>query len=107
MSENFQTIDNYFESLKNAINNIDKSDLIALRDIIYEAGQRKAAIYLMGNGGSASMASHMACDLGKGASYGYSQRYNAIALNDNIATLLAYSNDVSYDDIFVEQLKTF
>ena len=62
----------------------------------------------MGNGGSASTASHFVCDFNKGLSYGFSApRYKFICLNDSLPSLTAYSNDVSYEDAFLEQLKNF
>src|SRR5205807_7564443 len=60
-----------------------------------------------GNGGSASTASHFATDMVKGASYGRSSRFRVMALTDSLPTLTAYSNDVSYECVFVEQLKNF
>ncbi len=98
-------IDDYFSLLKNALDGVSREELISIAGVIREAGDRHSAIYICGNGGSAAMASHMACDLGKGASYGFARRYNAFALSDNSSTVLAYANDVSYDEIFVEQLK--
>lgn len=73
------------------------------------AGARDAArtIYTCGNGGSAMTASHLACDLLKGASYGRTSRFRVIALTDPVATMTAYANDVNYAAIFVEQLKNF
>jgi D-sedoheptulose 7-phosphate isomerase len=70
----------------------------------YEEGRR---IYLFGNGGSASLASHFACDLGKGAVVCGDQRkrFQAIALTDNLALLTAWANDSSYDNVFAEQLR--
>jgi D-sedoheptulose 7-phosphate isomerase len=62
-------------------------------------------IYICGNGGSASTASHMASDLNKGANRKDAPRFKAVALTDNIPAMLAWANDLSYDDIFVEQLK--
>lgn len=67
-----------------------------------DSGRR---IYICGNGGSASTASHMASDLNKGANRKDAPRFKAIALKDNIPTMLAWANDASYDDIFVEQLR--
>lgn len=66
-----------------------------------DSGRR---VYVMGNGGSASTASHMASDLGKGASRKDASRFRAIALTDSIPAMLAWANDSSYADIFVEQL---
>jgi len=67
-----------------------------------DAGKR---IYVCGNGGSASTASHMASDLNKGANRKDAPRFKAVALTDNIPTMLAWANDASYDDIFIEQLR--
>ncbi|MGI8991585.1 MAG: D-sedoheptulose-7-phosphate isomerase [Bryobacteraceae bacterium] len=64
-------------------------------------------IFVCGNGGSASTASHFACDMVKGASYQRDRRFRIMALTDQLPTLTAYANDVSYDSVFVEQLRNF
>ena len=64
-------------------------------------------IFVCGNGGSASTASHFACDMVKGASYNRNTRFRIMALTDQTSTITAYANDVSYDCIFVEQLRNF
>ena len=64
-------------------------------------------IFVCGNGGSASTASHFVCDMVKGASYNRKQRFRIMALTDQTSTLTAYANDVSYDCVFVEQLRNF
>jgi D-sedoheptulose 7-phosphate isomerase len=64
-------------------------------------------IFVCGNGGSASTASHFACDMVKGASFDRSTRFRIMALTDSIPTITAYSNDVSYERVFVEQLRNF
>lgn len=69
------------------------------------AGGRQ--VFVCGNGGSASTASHFACDLVKGASYQRASRFRIMALTDSLPTITAYANDVSYDAVFVEQLKNF
>ncbi len=62
-------------------------------------------VYTCGNGGSASTASHMASDLNKGSNRPDAPRFRAVALTDNIPAMLAWANDSSYEDVFVEQLK--
>ena len=62
-------------------------------------------VFVFGNGGSAATASHFACDMNKCASIGRKKRFKIVCLNDNISTMMAYANDMSYGDIFVEQLK--
>jgi len=69
-----------------------------------DAGRR---IFVCGNGGSASTASHFACDIVKGASYNRAARFRIMALTDQMPTITAYANDVGYDCIFVEQLRNF
>jgi len=71
----------------------------------YEAGR---VVYTFGNGGSAALASHLACDLGKGTAYcNGGKRFRVLALTDNIPALTAWANDSSYDDVFSEQLRNF
>ena len=72
-----------------------------------EARDQQRHIFICGNGGSASTASHFACDIVKGASYQRQQRFRIMALTDSLPTLTAYSNDVGYECVFVEQLKNF
>jgi len=61
-------------------------------------------VYALGNGGSASTASHLVCDLVKTATRQGEQPLRAFALNDNTAVLTAYANDVHYDETFSMQL---
>ena len=70
-----------------------------------EARDEGRMIFTCGNGGSASTASHFVADMLKGASYGRTQRFRIHALTDSLATITAYSNDVGYECVFVEQLK--
>jgi len=70
-----------------------------------EAREGGNTIFVCGNGGSAATASHFVCDVLKGCSYGRERRFRILALNDNLPTLTAYSNDVSYECVFVEPLK--
>ncbi len=72
-----------------------------------EARAAGRQIFVCGNGGSAANASHFACEVAKGASFGRPARFRMLALTDSIATITAYSNDISYEVAFVEQLKNF
>jgi D-sedoheptulose 7-phosphate isomerase len=86
---------------------IDTSLVNRVIDIFREARDNGRHIFVCGNGGSASTASHFACDIVKGASYGHEKRFRIMALNDALPTLMAYSNDVGYECVFAEQLKNF
>ncbi|MGA2744599.1 MAG: SIS domain-containing protein [Candidatus Sulfotelmatobacter sp.] len=72
----------------------------------YEHGKN---IFMFGNGGSASLASHFACDLNKGTviSENGQKRFRVLALTDNIPLMTAWANDSCYDQIFAEQLRNF
>ncbi len=97
----------YVSDLKDAIDNHVLEQLEKVVNLlikIYEDGNQ---IFIMGNGGSGVTASHFACDINKGVSFGLEKRFKVICLNDNTPTILAYANDNSYDDIFVEQLRNF
>jgi D-sedoheptulose 7-phosphate isomerase len=58
----------------------------------------------MGNGGSAAMASHLVCDLGKGTVRKGKERFKIMSLNDNVPLLTAYANDFGYETVFAEPL---
>src|SRR5207248_10844195 len=72
----------------------------------YEQDQ---SIFLFGNGGSAALASHFACDLGKGAVVNGNgqKRFRVLALTDNVALMTAWANDTCYERVFAEQLHNF
>lgn len=72
-----------------------------------EARDAGRQIFVCGNGGSAATASHFVCDVLKGCSYGREKRFRILALHDNLPTLTAYSNDVSYEQALVEPLKNY
>ncbi len=82
------------------VNKMDK-----LASILRKARDNKNTIFIMGNGGSASTASHFVGDLSKGTIAEGFPRFKAVALTDNIPNMLAWANDVGYEQIFVEQLK--
>lgn len=106
-------ISGYMNTVRDAIGQIDKAALEAVVDALYQAYLDGRQVFTMGNGASASLAAHMACDLGKGTAPDLGQgpslsggrRLRIMSLADNTALLTAYGNDISYEDIFVEQLK--
>lgn len=100
-------VEDYRSELLKAIGTIDVSVVNRAIEWFREARAHGRHIFVCGNGGSASTASHFVCDINKGASYTREQRFKMMALTDNLATLTAYSNDVSYECAFTEQLKNF
>ncbi len=75
--------------------------------ILILARDSRKKIFTMGNGGSGSTASHFVSDLLKTTITKGDNRFSAISLVDNVPVTLAWSNDVSFEDIFIEQLKNF
>ena len=97
----------YFEREKATLDAISKEDLNKLMNVLVDARDAGKTIFIMGNGGSAATASHYVCDFNKGISYGKDKMFKFICLNDNIPTMMAYANDLSYADVFVGPLKNF
>src|SRR5215472_5861944 len=100
-------IDAYKAEVLKAIETIDLEKVREAIALLARARDEGSRIFVCGNGGSASTASHFACDMVKGASFNRPQRFRIMALTDSLPTITAYSNDVSYDCVFVEQLKNF
>lgn len=102
---------NHFEEyIKREIDIIQQLDLVAIEkvaNLMLDTYHQGKQVFICGNGGSAASASHITGDFIKGASYGLDKRWRFICLNDNITTMMAISNDISYEDIFVEPLKNF
>ena len=80
---------------------------LKILEMILEARENEKRIFVMGNGGSASTATHFVSDLLKTSITKDEKRFKAVSLSDNIPVILAWSNDKSFDTIFVEQLKNF
>lgn len=73
--------------------------------LLYKAWKQRKQVFIIGNGGSAATASHLANDLSKGTIVPGKPRVKAIALTDNVALISAWANDACYEDIFKEQLE--
>ena len=102
-----EQIDAYYDRLKTTMDQIDRGEIEKAMLALKEARDNKHYVFIMGNGGSASTASHFAGDFNKGLSLNREKRFRFVCLNDNAATVLSLANDVAYEAIFVEQLKNF
>lgn len=98
-------INDYYDREKKAIDSLDRNELNAAMNALMGAYERAATIYVFGNGGSSATASHMVCDFNKGVSSELKKRFNFVCLNDNIPTLMAVANDVSFEDVFLYPLE--
>jgi D-sedoheptulose 7-phosphate isomerase len=101
------TYEVYFKKLKETLDKFDTGSINEVVDILMNCREVQGTMYIFGNGGSAANASHIAGDFLKGISYGMEKRFRTHCLNDNIAGTTAITNDLSYDEIFIEQLKTY
>lgn len=97
----------YIQLLKDTLDQLDRAQLMKGIEAFLRVYHDEGTIYIFGNGGSGASASHAAGDFLKGASYGLEKRFRVICLNDNLPSMMAIANDISWDDIFVEPLKNF
>lgn len=94
----------HFDSVNVALGAVPLEAIERVVDIIVEAHRTRRHLYIIGNGGSASTATHFACDLGKATIIDGRARLRVTSLTDNVALLTAWANDTSYERVFAEQL---
>jgi len=97
----------YLNRVGAVLQSIDLKQVAKCGELLTRARSEGRQVFLCGNGGSAALASHLAVDLGKGCSRNREKRFRVLSLTDNVPWLTALSNDVSYEDVFVEQLKNY
>ena len=99
----------YFAQSSGVIRELPLAMLERVADVLYQAYDEGRSVFVFGNGGSASLASHFACDLAKGtvATDSLSKRFRVLSLADNMALMTAWANDTSYEQVFAAQLRTF
>ena len=98
-------VDDYFSAVIDTLRRIDVNELVRLINAIESAVSNGKSIYVMGNGGSSSTASHIKSDLGNTVYQLKGKSINVHCLSDNVATITAIANDYSYDLIYVRQLQ--
>lgn len=99
----------YLDELIRCLNKLDADKMLEAIEMLLAAYRNNKKVFILGNGGSASAASHMACDLSKGTLQRIydkrEKRLKVISLTDNVALISAFANDLSYEDIFIQQLR--
>lgn len=95
----------YCSELIDTINNLTSKDLNTIVNILWDAYKGNKKIYVIGNGGSAATASHYVCDFAKGTAVPGEKRLKIMSLTENVAHMTAISNDISYNEVFKEQLE--
>lgn len=93
-------IKEYYEREIRVINNLNYDELNEAMNAIYTTYKNGGTIYVCGNGGSASTASHMQNDFNKGISEYVDLKFNFHCLNDNVSTMMAVANDIGYEEVF-------
>lgn len=98
----------YFQTLSRTIAHVPYASIQQIISAIMLAFENDRTVFVFGNGGSASTASHVMCDLGKGTiDSSDGPRLKVMALTDNVPLLTAWANDAGYEHIFSQQLRTF
>lgn len=98
-------IKQYIEMEKRVLDALNENDIDDVMNVLENARLSGKRIFICGNGGSASTASHLECDFNKGISYDQDIKYDIECLSDNVPMMMAIANDIGYDDIFVVPLR--
>ena len=97
----------YFRGLSRTLQHLPHPAIDEVARVLLQTYQEHRAVFLFGNGGSAALASHLACDLGKGTAVNGTERFRVLSLTDNVPLMTAWANDSRYEDIFAEQIRNF
>ena len=94
----------YVDSLRDVLSRLDHTIVDRMVEDLWTAYEEDRTIFFFGNGGSAALASHLACDVAKGTIAQGRRRFRAISLSENVPLMTAWANDFAYQDIFAEPL---
>lgn len=97
-------VQTYFFELQQTLNKIDPKPIEQVIDLLHRVRLEGRQVFILGNGGSASTASHMVCDLAKNTRRSAWPPFKVIGLTDNMAIFSAYGNDEGYENVFAQQL---
>lgn len=95
----------YIQNLQATLDDLPLAQIERVIKTLMDARLARRTVFILGNGGSASTASHFACDLGKGTILPGLPRPRVISLTDNVELITAWANDTAYEHIFAEQLR--
>ena len=98
-------INRYLGEMQTIIERLSREEIDRAIEVLFDAWRSDRGVFLMGNGGSASTATHFACDLSKVTIVEGQKRLRAISLTDNIPLMTAWINDNGFDNRFAEQLR--
>lgn len=95
----------YLSEMKGVLDRISRDDIERAVSILFEAWKNDKQVFAMGNGGSASTATHFVCDLAKGTIVPGKKRFRVIGLTDNVPLMSALTNDDGWENLYTEQLE--
>lgn len=98
---------NYLDEFITTLETVDVAIVEEIMKQLESARQEGRQVFILGNGGSAASSGHWACDFGKGINVGESKRLRVFSPIENLALSTALSNDISYAEVFTEQLKNY
>ncbi|HUF37598.1 MAG TPA: SIS domain-containing protein [Anaerolineales bacterium] len=98
-------VEQYLQSLHDILDRLPVADIENVIDVLYDARMSGQQVFIMGNGGSASTASHFVCDLAKNTRVEGWPHFRVIGLTDNMALFSALANDDGYENVFAAQLE--
>jgi D-sedoheptulose 7-phosphate isomerase len=99
------TVQSYLQRVREVVEVLPSDCLEQFGERLYRAYTNEKQVFTLGNGGSASTASHMAADIAKNTIGPNMRRFHVLSLNDNMALLTALANDLGYEQVFREQLQ--
>jgi D-sedoheptulose 7-phosphate isomerase len=102
-----EVISSYLSEVGTILQQMPEDQIERIVHLIEEARTKGKQIFLFGNGGSAATASHIACDLAKGAIVPQKPAIRAFSLTDNMALISAWANDMCYEEVFARQLSNW
>jgi D-sedoheptulose 7-phosphate isomerase len=95
----------YLVELEAVTKRVSQEDICSAMALLLEAWKNDKQVFVAGNGGSASTATHFTCDLAKFTAVGDKRRFRVVCLNDNIPLVSALTNDLGWENIYYEQLR--
>jgi D-sedoheptulose 7-phosphate isomerase len=100
-------VKSYITALEQTLDQLSEEPILEVIRILHEARKNSRQVFIMGNGGSASTATHFVCDLAKNTRTDGWPHFRVIGLTDNMAIFSALANDEGYSNVFVQQLEIF
>ncbi len=97
-------VQHYFAELRESVSSMPAQEVDKVISILLESAHRGRKVFVCGNGGSASTAAHIACDLAKNTMIAGAPRLRVVGLTDNVPMMTAWANDTGYDNVFSAQL---